>query len=118
MMLDKKDPTDIVNAKGNWFQNSAQFLRSIIRHFEPPYLEDVRFLTSLDKLRDILYPGEKIDLGAHLAHLSRGLDENDNKETGDTDPKEDLFRQCMKEIDDYLNETKGCDEMQLINSRL
>jgi hypothetical protein len=28
--------------------------------------------------------------------------------------KEGLFRQCMKEIDDYLGETKGCDEMEQI----
>jgi hypothetical protein len=119
MMLDKNDPKVIVYAKGYWFQNSAQFLRSIIHHFEAPYLEDVRFLTYLDRLRDILYPDEQIDLSAHLARRSRGLDKNDNKETGDSDPmKEDLFRQCMKEIDDYLNETKGCDEMQWIDSRL
>jgi hypothetical protein len=30
--------------------------------------------------------------------------------------KEGLFRMCMKEIDDYLHETKGCDEMQWIDS--
>jgi hypothetical protein len=117
MMLDKKDPMDIVNAKGIWFKNSGEFLHSIIDHFEAPYLEDVRFLTSLDRLREILYPNEKTDLSVYLSRRSRGLDKNDNNETGDTDPmKEDLFRQCMKEIDDYLNETKGCGEMQWIDS--
>jgi hypothetical protein len=45
-------------------------------------------------------------------------EEKDNEETGDADPaKEDLFRMCMKEIDDYLHETKGCDEMQWIDSQ-
>ena len=29
--------------------------------------------------------------------------------------KEGLFRMCMKEIDDYLHETKGCYEMQWID---
>jgi len=46
-----------------------------------------------------------------------GLNQNDNKVTEDADPmKEGLFRKCMKEIDDYLHETKGCSEMQLIDS--
>ena len=117
MMLDKKDPIDIVNAKGNWFKNSVEFLESIIDHFEAPYLEDVRFITYLDRLRDILYPAKKVDLSTYLPRRSRGLDKNDNKGTGDTDPmKEDLFRQCMKEIDEYLDEKKGCDEMQWIDS--
>ena len=71
----------------------------------------------MDRLRDILYPDEKIDIGVYLSRRSRDLDKNDDKETGDTDPmKEDLFRQCMKEIDDYLNETKGCDQMQWVDS--
>ena len=114
MMLDKKDPMDIVNAKNSWFKSSGEFLRSIVDHFQPPYLGDVRFLTYLDRLREILYLDKKIALSEHLSLRSRGLDENDNNET---DPmKEDLFRQCMKEIDDYLNETKGCNEMQWIDS--
>ena len=47
-----------------------------------------------------------------------GLDRNDNKVTKDADPmKEGLFRQCMKEIDDYLRETKGCHEMHSIDSK-
>jgi len=34
----------------------------------------------------------------------------------DADPmKEGLFRQCMKEIDDYLDETTGYDEMGWID---
>jgi hypothetical protein len=117
MMLDKQKPMAIVNAKENWFKNSAGFLKWIVGHFEAPYLEDVPFLTYLDRLRDILYPDEKIDMGAYLSRRSRSLDKNDDKETGDTDPmKEGLFRQCMKEIDDYLNETKGCDQMQWVDS--
>jgi hypothetical protein len=110
MMLDKKDPTDIVNAKGNWFRSPAEFRRSITNHFEAPYHEDKGFLTCLYMLRKILYPGEELGLNEFL---SGDPNENDNK---DTDPKEDLFRQCMKEIDDYLNETKGCDEMRWIDS--
>jgi hypothetical protein len=31
--------------------------------------------------------------------------------------KEGLFRQCMKGIDDYLGETKGCGEMEQIGRR-
>jgi hypothetical protein len=117
MTLDKVNPVHIINAKENWFSTPAKFLHSIIRHFEAPYLKDVRFPKCLDRLRSILYPGEEVDLSAQLSRLSHGLDTNDNIETGDTDPmKENLFRQCMKEIDDYLGDTKGCDEMKWINS--
>jgi hypothetical protein len=113
-MLDrKKTPMDIVNAKGNWFKHPEDFQESITDYFERPYREDMGFLKCLFKLREILYPEKKFDLDAFL---SGGLDKND-KETGDADlMKEDLFRQCMKEIDDYLDETKGCCEMQWIDS--
>jgi hypothetical protein len=106
----EKAPEVIINAKGCWFELSKGFRKSIINYFDQPYQEDRRFLMCLFKLRKILYPGGKFDLEAFLS------DESD-EETGDADPmKEDLFRQCMKEIDDYLHETKGCSEMQLIDS--
>ena len=110
----KKTPTDIVNAKGNWFGHSKEFQESIIDYFEPPYLEDIGFLECLFELREILYPDEKYDF---RAYLSRRLNKNDNKVTEDADPmQEGLFRQCMKKIDDYLDETKGCDEIGGIDS--
>jgi hypothetical protein len=60
-----------------------------------------RFISCLSKLRQILYD-----------------DGYDSEETGSADlMKEDLFRMCMKEIDDYLNEKKGVDEMQWIDSQ-
>jgi hypothetical protein len=70
------------------------------------------------KLRQILYlipdPNSDLDLDKYM---DGNLDEND-KETEDADPmKEGLFPMCMKEIDDYLHETKGCCEMQSIDSQ-
>jgi hypothetical protein len=73
----------------------------------------MEFPMCLFELREILYPDKKFDF---KAYVSGGLDKNDNKATEDADPmKVDLFRQCMKEIDDYLGETKGCDQMKWIN---
>jgi hypothetical protein len=114
-MLDrKKTPMDIVYAKNSWFRHPEDFQESITDYFERPYREDRGFLKCLFKLREILYPDKEYDLNAYLYG---GLDKNDNKVTGDTDPmKEGLFRKCMKEIDDYLDETKGCCEMQWIDS--
>jgi hypothetical protein len=75
---------------------------SKIRSFLSAYLSYAKSYT----------PDEKFDFNAYLYG---GLNKNDNKE--DADPmKEGLFRQCMKEIDDYLRETKGCYEIQWINS--
>jgi hypothetical protein len=101
VMLDKnKAPMDIANAKGSWFGVPKNFRRKIVAHFQPFYRED-RFVTCLSKLRQILYD-----------------DGDDSEETGSVDlMKEDLFRMCMKEIDDYLNEKKGVDEMQWIDSQ-
>jgi Fungal protein kinase len=112
LMLDKKmTPINIVNSKENWFKNPEGFQKWITDHFEPIYYEDMEFLKCLFKLREILYP-TKFDLNTYL---SRGLGKNDNKVTEDADlMKEDLFRQCMKELDGYLSETKGCDEMEQI----
>jgi hypothetical protein len=111
MLLDKrKTPIDIVMAKENWFNNLKSFRKWIIDYFEQVYREDVGFLKCLFKLRKILYPEDDLD-------LDDDLDKNDNEEMGDADPmKEDLFRQCMKEIDDYLHERKGYSKMQLIGS--
>jgi hypothetical protein len=113
VMLDKKKTAiDIINAKENWFIRPDAFKETITDSFERPYREDLGFLKCLFELREILYPGKKFDLAALLYG---GLDKNDNKVTEDADPmKEALFRQCMKEIDDYLGETKGCDEMEQI----
>ena len=87
--------------------------------FEPAYRKDVGFLKYLVRLRKILYPfpDPNDDLEFELnARMDGGLDKNDNKETEDADPmKEGLFRMCMKEIDDYLHETKGCDQMEWID---
>jgi hypothetical protein len=115
-MIDRnKTPMDVVNAKGNWFKNLEEFLESVLAHFELLYLDDVGFLECLLNLREILYPQKDIDVKEFLRH---GLNQKkDNKMTGDADPmKEGLFRQCMKEIDDYLHDTKGCDEMRWIDS--
>ena len=112
-MLDKKTPMDIVNAKGHWFKQPEEFYESITEYFDQPYREDEGFVDCLFNLREILYPVEKFDL---KARRHGGLDKNDNKVTEDADPmKEGLFRQCMKEIDDYLDETKGYDEMRWID---
>ena len=122
VMLPKKTPMDIVNYKGNWFNSPASFQKWITNHFEPAYRTDKKFRICLIKLLKILYPVRLEDnLGLDDLNLDDDLDKNDdkndNKVTKDADPmKEDLFRQCMKEIDDYLHETKGCSEMQLIDS--
>jgi hypothetical protein len=109
----RKTAMDIINAKENWFTRPDNFKETITHHFEPLYRKDKEFRKCLIKLRKILYP---VRLEDDL-DLDDDLDKNDNEEMGDADPmKENLFRQCMKEIDDYLNETKGCDEMQWIDS--
>ena len=91
---------------------SRNFKETITDRFEHLYRKDVGFLKCLFKLREILYPDKKYDLDALLYG---GLDKNDNNVTGDP-MMEGLFRRCMKEIDDYLDETKGCDEMHWIDS--
>jgi hypothetical protein len=113
ILLDQKaEPKHIANAKDKWFKDRENFRKRIINHFEPVYREDKKFLKCLIKLRKILYPARLEDLDP-----DDDLDKNDNEEMEGADPmKEDLFRQCMKEIDDYLDEIKGCSEMQLINS--
>src|SRR4051812_42259596 len=114
MMLDRrKAPIDIVNAKENWFNHPKTFRKQITNHFEPLYHYNKGFRKCLAKLRKILYPVPEDDLD-----LDDDLDKNDNEEMGDADPmKEGLFRQCMKEVDDYLGDTNGCNEMEQIDKR-
>src|SRR5436305_9025889 len=142
ILLDpKKKPEDIINAKENWFKNEENFLKRIVDHFERRYLTDPRFIMCVTNLREILYPTKRTDIAAYAsrqaerwedvddflsqnteneegmgdtdAYLSRHHNITNEEDTGDADPmKEDLFRMCMKEIDNYLQETKGCDEMQ------
>jgi hypothetical protein len=112
MLNKKKDAMDIVNAKGNWFKDPETFREQIINHFAPLYRQDKGFRRCLIMLRKILYT---IRLEDDL-DLDDDLDKNDNKVTEDADPmKEELFGQCMKEIDDYLGETKGRDGMEWID---
>ncbi|KIX08335.1 uncharacterized protein Z518_02991 [Rhinocladiella mackenziei CBS 650.93] len=115
VMLDnKKTPMDIVNAKGNWFKHREDFKESVTDYFERPYRDDVQFLKCLHQLREILYPVHWSDLDVFL---SSSFEEKDKEVTEDADPmKEDLFRECMKKIDDYLHDTKGRDEMERIDS--
>jgi hypothetical protein len=101
-------PHHIVTAKESWFTNPERFRKRIINHFEPLYHNHEQFCKCLINLRKILYP----------VHLEDDLDLDDNEAMEDADPmKEALFRQCMQEIDDYLHETKGCSEMQWIDSK-
>jgi hypothetical protein len=115
ILLDQKTaPKHIVHAKNSWFKDPENFREQIIDYFETFYRQDKEFLKCLIKLRKILYT---VRLEDDL-DLDDDLDKNDNEEMEDTDPmKEGLFRQCMKEIDDYLHDTKGCSEMQLIDSK-
>jgi|SRR5271154_1914768 len=118
VMLDRnKAPVDIVAHKENWFRHRKSFKKSITNHFEQPYREDKGFLKCLFELRKILYQHEDEDEEDLDSFLSGDLDKNDSKVTEDADPmKEGLFRKCMKEIDDYLDDTKGCSEMEWIDS--
>jgi hypothetical protein len=128
VMLGRKDPMDIVNAKEHWFKIPREFLRKIFAHFQPFYHED-RFITCLLKLRRILY-GDIDDseetgradeeMGSADGEMGSADEEmgSADEKTGSADlMKEGLFRVCMKEIDDYLNEKKGVDEMQWIDSQ-
>jgi hypothetical protein len=121
VMLPKKTPMDIVNYKENWFNNPVSFQKWITNHFEPAYRTEQKFRICLIKLLKILYPVRLEDnLGLDDLNLDDDLDQNDdkndNKVTKDADPmKEGLFRQCMKEIDDYLDEKRGCEEMDWID---
>jgi hypothetical protein len=102
VLLDNtKSAIDIVNAKGHWFKIDKVFKKKIIRHFQPLYRNNNRFITFISDLREILY----------------GNDRPDSEEMETADPEEDLFWTCMKKIDDYLKEEKGCNEMRWIDSQ-
>ena len=100
---------NILAYKEIWFKTVPSFRENIIDHFEPPYSQDIEFLRCLFMLREILYPTTTSDFEAYLT--------KDYEKEEMEDAKEDLFWKCMKEIDSYLRETKGCDEMQQINSQ-
>ena len=106
---------------GVWRSAGKRIRQRALQRRRAPWAWAARFLTIVAFLQlagALLTSG-----GPQIAEISRiafldDPDENDNEETGDADPaKEDLFRMCMKQIDDYLHETKGCDEMQWIDSR-
>ena len=106
ILLDRnKAPIDIMFAKSTWFGKQKSFREWIIDYFEPIYREDRRFVACLSKLRRILYPDDDPD------------EDGNDSETERADPmKEGLFRMCMEEIDDYLHEQKGVEEMEWIDS--
>ena len=104
-----KTAEDILHAKDSWFNTISNFKENIINHFELSYYQDKAFLRCIFMLRKILYLNPADDIEALLT------EDYEKGETGDA--KEDLFRKCMLEIDNYLQETKGCDEMQWIDSQ-
>ena len=104
-----KTAEDILAYKEKWFKTVPSFRESLIDHFELPCRQDIEFLRCLFMLREILYPTTS-DFEAYLT--------KDYKKEETEDAKEDLFWKCMKEIDSYLRKTKGCDEMQQINSQV
>ena len=102
LLLDNtKSTIDIVNAKMHWFGIDRRFKKQIIRHFQPLYWDDNRLITCISDLREILY----------------GNDRPNSEEMETADPEEDLFWTCMKKINDYLKEKKGCNEMRCIDSQ-
>jgi len=112
-LLDRKtDAMHIANAKKTWFQNPEEFRDSIIECLEPSYYNDVEFILCLFELRKILYPHNNLSGEAYLIHRK-----NKAKEKEDPDQmKEGLFRECMKAIDVYLGNSKGSDEIEMIDS--
>ena len=102
----KKTPFDILHIKLGWFGLADFFQTEILEHFQPTY-QEVNFHICVNKLREILYPS----MG-----LKAERNRNNSKATEDTDPmKEGLFRKCMKEIDTFIGDDKGCTEMMLID---
>lgn len=104
----KKTSIDIVHAKKAWFKTTQrEFRKVIINHFEPYYRNESRFITYLFKLRRILY-----------LDVDEDDDDGNSKKMESADPmKEGLFRACMEEIDNYLLDTKGSDEMKWIDAQ-
>lgn len=124
LLLDPKNtPLHILNAKRGWFKVEDEFVTEILQHFQRIYLRNKRFLKCLINLRQILYPAVNVvdallndELGENDELPDDELDKNNSKATEDTDPmKEGLFRRCMKEIDTFVDDDKGCTEMELID---
>src|SRR5271156_427305 len=60
VLLDNtKSAIDIVNAKMHWFGVDKQFKKQIIRHFQPLYRDDNRFITCISDLRETLYGNDR-----------------------------------------------------------
>jgi len=104
----KKTALDIVYAKSAWFDTKRGFRKQILEHFQPFYLQDSMFMNCLSNLRRNLFTDDDSDPASNPDPGSEGAEDSDLM-------KEGLFRRCMKEIDNYLGEKKGCDEMQWID---
>jgi hypothetical protein len=101
VLLDnRKSASDIVSHKLQWFGIEIRFETQIIRHFQPLYRNDSRFVTCISNLREILYGNNRL-----------------RKQEMEADPEEGVFGACMKEIDDYLKDEKGCNEIRWIDSQ-
>ena len=94
----------------------SEVRKEIVDYFEQPYQDDERFLRCLYRLCNILYPLNYFDEDAFLYKFGK-FAKNKSEEAGDADPKEGLFRTCMKEVDSYLGDTTGCDQIQWIDDR-
>jgi len=90
LLDDTKSTTDIVNAKLVWFRFDWEFKTQIIQHFQPLYQKHIRFVNCISNLREILYGSGRLRSEQRAA----------------ADPEEDLFRTCMKKIDDYFEKKK------------
>ena len=101
MLNNKKSPDDVYSAKSSWFELRGRFQLVVINHLQVAYRRDNRFTTCISALRQIIFSEDRLY----------------SIKVGNTDPEEELFRKCMKTIDDYLGETKGCDEMKEIDSQ-
>jgi hypothetical protein len=115
-LLNKEMPSiGIVHAKKAWFKTSqSEFRNEIVNHFEPYYRIDSEFITCLSKLRRILYL--EVDEDDSNNEVKKSDSNSEAMESADP-MKEGLFRACMKEIDDYLRDTKGSDEMKWIDAQ-
>jgi Fungal protein kinase len=102
LLLDNTiSPNLFYGTRAAWFEIERKFQSFITDHFKVAYQGDEKFITCMSGLRQILYASDRHDI----------------TETGNDDPEEEVFRECMKTIDCYLCETKGCDEMEEIDSQ-
>ena len=96
----------IAGIKKGWF-HTPDFSTELVAHFTPAYRENTGFVELTFSLLDILYPPRP----------SRRNREVGGGEVGAGDEaKEGLFRRCMKEMDDFLGEARGIQEMTWIDS--